>query len=536
MKRFLFLLTFMCLVLAASAQQKRFRLYGMLQHSGSVPSKECPKDKWGKQCAKVELTIPFGGVKVTGDNIVGDVTYKNGVYSFYHSTRKKKIYVSAEGFKTFEMTLDGMKMREGYTAKLIVPEDKNAGKAYVTFESDEVDDYMVIINGNEYKSNGEGQVVTNLPYGTYEYVVRAKDREESKGKFVLTGKPVTENVKLDLVKANVGIMVDDIASCSVDNVVTTDRDVKLPIGAHTFLATINDSVYYRQIMVPREGTTVDVKMLGSIRVSSKDGAKVVVSPVGKTVMPEGKEIQANAERLEALHTNQGAALIGTDKSIDNVLGTYNIYAYRRGYLPNYKQIQVPVRQQVDVDLPLKRDIVSVGYISYDASIDQPIGLRAGFCSRFGMYVGFRVSVLNMQEWWYDEKKTDYKPTNKSYLLHNKEKVDDIPANAKDKGPWRYQITGGLMFNVNRWLFLYAGGGYGENKDIYEVTEDSNPKYVFDKRYKCGVGEGGVILRFGALALTGGVSAMIGDGKTWIEPNVGLGVIIGKKNHNSPFEY
>lgn len=152
-----------------------------------------------------------------------------------------------------------------------------------------------------------------------------------------------------------------------------------------------------------------------------------------------------------------------------------------------------------------------------------VGGFVGMCRRFGAYARFASSVNGLG----------------FGKLSPRSATDVI-----DYGPGYYhkddsfygQVTGGVLVRCHKYLYAYAGAGYGEYAQGYVADPDYD---YYDRPDICPYGskgcavDVGVIFKWKALLLSGGYSTIVGSnypgGTRHNEFTLGIGFTIHKKN-------
>jgi len=155
---------------------------------------------------------------------------------------------------------------------------------------------------------------------------------------------------------------------------------------------------------------------------------------------------------------------------------------------------------------------------YTASPSAYYGGMIGICRTFGWYLKgqFQPSECKDIDWNMDVSKVDYNTWQK-----------------QDRN--RMSITSGPMLRIAKWLYLYAGAGYGDYGRIYSgMTGNYDYEYSYFCPLRCkGLeAEGGAIFKTGFFVLSCGYSTIFSDipagEKQFGDLHVGVGFTI---NHS-----
>lgn len=150
-------------------------------------------------------------------------------------------------------------------------------------------------------------------------------------------------------------------------------------------------------------------------------------------------------------------------------------------------------------------------IEYVYSGTAPVGVRVAFGKRFGVYAGYKTSMKGEEGMNIEDVVSYY----------------DV-SGAADKGYIRESYTAGVRIGIQKWMYLYLGGGYGKYARLWEnpVEVEGSTRFMSDSQ-KGPEAELGLSFRVGNFALTGGVDALIGD-KFLCDYQFGLGYYINFK--------
>lgn len=130
-------------------------------------------------------------------------------------------------------------------------------------------------------------------------------------------------------------------------------------------------------------------------------------------------------------------------------------------------------------------------------MDVPsFGLRGGWCRKAGAYVDFR-SSFNAEGTSYSCKSNGKLQNGSSIWTTGKENISAM------------NITAGAIMQLNGWLGVYAGAGYGSKVLAWE---DVNNKWaeVEDFTFKGLALDAGAVFSFGNFALSAGINSIMFD--------------------------
>lgn len=154
---------------------------------------------------------------------------------------------------------------------------------------------------------------------------------------------------------------------------------------------------------------------------------------------------------------------------------------------------------------LDNEILAMASVSV---VPQPsYGLMLGYVKKFGGYVKFR---------------SDFHFGKPSYICNKAGEIEGggmlWTSGAQRKS--RLQVTGGALFRVTKWLYPYAGIGYG-SRDVQ--WQDYKGNWAQVSNYSCkGISaEAGAIVKMGPVALSVGAST---TAFRYTELEIGVGVM------------
>lgn len=227
---------------------------------------------------------------------------------------------------------------------------------------------------------------------------------------------------------------------------------------------------------------------------------------------EGKVVvYSKPEKVEVYVDNDLKGVTPVELSL---LGVHEVELKKEDYYSNAASLDVSPRATLDRTYELKKRPKKLyTFLMYVASPTAYTGGMAGICRSWGWYAkaqfnkneagDFKTAIE--QEGCYN----NYGYESKSHSLMN--------------------ITTGPMVRITKWLFAYAGAGYGEYGRTFILTYQNGDPYDTDfmggKTKGISV-EGGLIFRWKFLAVSGGFGTILGDvpsyDKHYSDVHMGLG--------------
>jgi hypothetical protein len=163
-------------------------------------------------------------------------------------------------------------------------------------------------------------------------------------------------------------------------------------------------------------------------------------------------------------------------------------------------------------------ISSCGFLEYTGSAKAPLGFTLGYVNRLGFYVSIKCAGEIID----NSKEADGLDYETAYKLNYDE---DLSSYEKDEH-YQVEITGGLLFAINRWFYIFGGGGYGEFGDFYKQSD----KYYLGKRNYGAIAEGGIKIKIAHIFFTGGIKSNFGSHERIFEPILGIGFTFGTERN------
>lgn len=452
----------------------------------------------GDDAVLIKISLP--DPQVTFDEKqVFSYTYKSGEWWVYMPTKSKKIDIKHPSYYTLTYTFDApLTDKKGvYKMTIGLPADKNTGRAYVTLTCQTANRNTVILVKNEagkdsvYHFDEEKQWQENLPYGRYEYTIKASGFQDNKGTFILEGPPVNRTIHMASVMGNLKIDTDSWGSdgtITVDGEAASAGEFSYPVGKHTVRCSDQTGVYVKEQVVDltHEGAVVDMRLGGTITLKSPKGATMVLN---------GREY-------------------GTGVVVKNVLGTYSGRVSKSGYDSKSFTSIVNVNQAVDVSQHLLRTVDTQTFFEYLYSPKAALGAYLGVCKRFGWGFSIKSSIRSIDK--SGEKKSDDK--NNYY-----EGMPPTQDYENSRGDLRFGMTTGPLFRITHWLYMSVEGGYGKYGNLYSVDNNEGGKDYYYPRYIKGF-EADAMLHFRIknFVLGTGYTMLFGK-KTFGEFSLGVGL-------------
>lgn len=222
-------------------------------------------------------------------------------------------------------------------------------------------------------------------------------------------------------------------------------------------------------------------------------------------------IHSKPEKAEVYVDNDLKGVTPVELSL---LGVYEVELKKEDYFSNAASLDVSPRATLDRTYELKKRPKKLyTFLMYVASPTAYAGGMAGICRSWGWYAKAQFNkneaddfkTVIEQEGYYN----NYGYESKSHSLMN--------------------ITTGPMVRITKWLFAYAGAGYGEYGRTFILTHQNGDPY--DTNFMGGKTkgisvEGGLIFRWKFLAVSGGFGTILGDvpsyDKHYSDVHMGLG--------------
>lgn len=535
LKRLIILLQlFLVASTALWAQGKKLEASEIV-HESSYSKEHFPKDKKGEyyNSVAIEVMLNVPNAEFIGDDIIPNATTTiTGGYIIFVKIPKKDVtrkfsirtpeyqpltvvYHPKQIFNSFEL----------YNMTVTpVEQDQNAGKAWLDFTSRNAQDFTVTVKGQNYGHSFEftgknGKTSrTNLPYDTYTYTVHADTYFDYEGQVTLTGEPVTESFTMKTIEGNLTIKREPGVILLVDGKEVSNATLKVHAGEiHTVIAKWGPYLKSETVLVPSEGTTIDMRLKGSLLVATnaKNGT-VTLKPVNGTV-PDGETWTVGGR-------------------IPNLLGTYDVTVNKSGMYSQTKRVEVKANEKKDINISLVRIVDTYGFISYVYSPKAPFGLMFGSVTHWGWYGKAQFAAPSWKVYSAaDQNNEDGRDLNGAMPIADLTK--EKPENLDEYGNFRFSITGGAMYRLSHFAFVYAGLGYGSYSNIYEDTNENHwssasgddgsyNKYRFYEGVQCkGMeAEAGLIIKLGNFNIIGGYGYLVGSKSPFADLHVGAGYI------------
>ncbi|MBQ6434107.1 MAG: hypothetical protein IJJ94_09230 [Bacteroidaceae bacterium] len=447
----------------------------------------------------VLLRISLPDQQVTFDEKqVFSYQYKSGEWWVYMPIKSKKIEIKHPTFYpltyTFDNPLTDKKMV--YRMTIGLPADKNTGRAYVTMTCQSAGSNAIILvkdeNGKQeqYKFDDKNQWQENLPYGQYEYTIKAEGFQDNKGTFVLVGPPVNVPVHLASVMGMLTIETDDWGSegqITVDGEVASAGEFSYPVGRHLVRCVDKSGVYSKEqyVDLTHEGATADMRLGGTITLRGPKGGRMTLNG---TTYDEGVVVR-------------------------NVLGSYTGSVSKSGYDSKSFTRVVNVNEAVDISQHLKRTVNNQTFFEYLFSPKAPLGVYIGTCKRFGWGISMKGSIRSI------DRSGEKKSSDKNNYYEGMPSTSDYENSRSDL---RYAFTTGPLFRITHWLYMSIEGGYGKYGNLYSVDNSAGGKDYYYPRYLKGFEADAMVhVRIKNFLLSGGYSMLFAD-ETFGDFSVGIG--------------
>lgn len=534
LKRLIILLQlFLVASTALWAQGKKLEASEIVRES-SYSKEHFPKDKKGEyyNSVAIEVMLNVPNAEFIGDDIIPNATTTiTGGYIIFVKIPKKDVtrkfsirtpeyqpltvvYHPKQIFNSFEL----------YNMTVTpVEQDQNAGKAWLDFTSRNAQDFTVTVKGQNYGhsfvftgKNGKTSR-TNLPYDTYTYTVHADTYFDYDGQVTLTGEPVTESFTMKTIEGNLTVKREPDITLLVDGQEVNNAALKVHAGEkHTITTKWGPYQKTETVLVPSEGITVDMQLKGSLEVSSNaNNGSVRINPVNGTA-PDTESWRVG-------------------NRIPNLLGTYDVTVSKSGMYSSTKRVEVGANKKESISIRLERIVDPYSFFSYIYSPKAPFGFMFGKVEHWGWY--------GKMQWagpsWTAEMKSDSGDNTDYYDLNGIMPIEDLtkekPEDLDEYGNFRFSVTGGAIYRLSHFAFVYAGLGYGSYSNIYEDTNENHWKktsgdegyynqYRFYEGVKCkGMeAEAGLIIKLGNFNIIGGYGYLVGSKSPFADLHVGAG--------------
>lgn len=232
---------------------------------------------------------------------------------------------------------------------------------------------------------------------------------------------------------------------------------------------------------------------------------------------EGKlQITSSPSKAVVMINNE---FVGNTPVVLDLYGNQELYISKDNYYTRSEKVYVKPTESMSLHYNLtKRPKDLQSFWLYTASPTALYGGMIGFCRVFGWYGKAQIGPSA------NKNEIDWDAT-LSEMQYNRLYKEDVN---------RMSITSGPMLRVAKWLYLYAGAGYGDYGQIYSgMTEDNQYyKYICPVRCKGLEAEGGAIFKMGWVALSCGYSTIFSEvpegEKQFGDIHIGIGFTI---NHS-----
>lgn len=272
-------------------------------------------------------------------------------------------------------------------------------------------------------------------------------------------------------------------------VVTTSSGATLSVG--NYLGT--GSRFERSMMVGEYKVTITAdghSVERTVEVKSGKNNTYNFPMEGRLII---KSVPSNAD------VNVDGSYKGkTPLSLD-VFGKHSVEVSKNGYRTETGRVEVePLNTATHSYSLQKRPKDLYSFWLYTASISAPYGGMVGFCKTWGWYGKFQMTAKPNGELILGDKTDAYQ-----HGIYKKE------------GHHRLSVTTGPMLRLAKWLFLYAGAGYGDYGRIYKGKPIITGEYNYSPDvYLCPVRtqglevEGGAVFKVKSFAFSAGYSSIV----------------------------
>lgn len=516
---FLLLMTMVISGTAAHGQKLKVEAFNIDQTDLTARAmKTSRQDDNGKYCGVIKVHTTLKGVEFT--RMVDTVKTATSEYIVYMFQGAQRVEIKAPGFLPLIVRFSdfGIKRIQEKTTYVmrIVPEDNNAGKAYLTFKSLNVKDCKIELTGGDYSEtlkpddNGEVQNL-HLPFGTYQYKVTAEGYHDHVGEVTLIDIPVTETFEMQSITGVLKINTQTDAALFIDDERQSSHTLTLPTKRYVVKTEMNGYHRTERINLTSKGLELDMNMLGSLTVTSPRNAKLTIKPVGSALAPISQSY-------------------GTSEPIKSLLGNYTVSVWKKGFEMKTKTIEVGPGASIEEGFSLLHSVDNYFFMNYVGTPHAPIGLMLGTVKHFGWYIKGVASSKALELMKKPTSDSDLSSLEGQYY-NNLGYIDgDVDYSLFDEeGRNAWNVTAGAMARFFSWCFPFVGGGYGVDECLYydtnSVAGKETYKRLFTDQEKNGRGviaEAGVMIKFHALTLIGGYQMHFMQGKTQGELMFGIG--------------
>lgn len=525
MKKYLAIIALLLATLPLAAQ--RLQITRFVEDDQDLTARQATtgkKDINGDWCGLIRVQFIGGDMTFESKNIK-EVEKSTSEYLVWINKKAKKLTIKVPGFLPLNVNFksdyglkEGIKEKTTYVMVIEGPQDSNAGRAYLTFQSKNGAGCQIKLEGpggfsETYTTNEQGKVENlNLPYGEYRYTASKHGFHTNSGTVTLSGAPVTEQIDLNSVTGRLNVKVHETAKLYVDGNLQPAHYATLPTGRHKVEVRSGQYSRSQDIDLPSNGMELNMNMLGQLTVTSPKGASLNV------VAQEG-----------AFQLNRNDYAVG--QTIDNLLGKYKVTASKRGFETQGKVIEIKPGTSIREAISLRRIVELYGFVNYYGSPKSPIGLMFGTVKRWGWYVAGKGSTKSWDLMFSSKENGAVKDyTSFRYRYHHELKypTGDVDFDQLTKqGVNQWDFTAGVMCRLTEGLYAFLGGGYGVSEKLYLYGEEkSNDAVLFTDQKRNGqgpVGQAGLMVRIGKVNLLAGCDVRMADKDIKIEPIWGLGI-------------
>lgn len=486
-----------CCLQTLSAQDRKFTVEQplTLEPMAGAQYDDNVVDKRKRPGALIKISLPLEGVTFGNKQTLKE-EFKDGVYWVYMPQGSKRLNINHKDYYPLEYTFDEplSNPKAVYSMTIGIPQDKNSGKAYVTLTCPTTGAIVILKKDGSRHSFDDGQWQENLPYGEYEYTVQAPGFQDLTGKFVLQGPPVNVPIRLASVMGDLRVLRDQYGKLTIDGDTVSGVDsYTLPVGRHVVRCTEGTVVKERTVELTDAGTTVDMRLGGSLTLSNPRGATMTLN--GNTY--------------------------GRGQVVSGLLGRYSGYVSKPGYDGKSFNVNIGLNEDKDIDMHLLHEVDNVFFMEYLYQPKASISFNMSYCKRFGWGLTAR-----------------FAPNCMKYMGNNEEDMSKVvtvapmdPTLEYDNifNDYRVGFTTGPMARLCHFLFVSVGVGYGKYANVYKRSEPlSYSEEIVDSYYAPRVLKGFecdamLHVRIKKLIVSGGYNLLLSKGEMVGEFSIGVGV-------------
>lgn len=516
MKKIVFLLLLNLLGTSIINAQAKLECDGKVEFVGAFPNNECPNDLRGKKCAVIDVFIPLDNVDFRSDYIV-DKKRIIGGYRLFVSVPERKaqnVRVTHNDFSPIDFSFGGkdnpvMGIKQ-YKIDIKISEDKNAGKAFIIVDCN-VPNANVRITGDHgvnesHQIKGTRLDDLHFEYGKYTCTITADGYIPETYHVDLTGKTELIQAMLKTVNGTLVVKRESDVNLTIDGKdFSTSDSISLPVmDLHKVTTSWGTYSKTETINVPSEGKTIDMSIKGSLRVKTNAlNPHIEIETINGTVPPNTS--------------------INENTYYPGFLGKYRLNIKKSGYESKSFDVEVGVNQKKSESYRLAHVVSPYYFVEYTAAMKAPIGITMGFVEHWGLYVTAQTSYPSYKN---AIKAKSSNATDEDMEFYEIESVSNLSEAEykimEKKTNFRGSLTGGPIFRMKYWAYLFAGAGYGTFTNIYQ--ESSSETYYKGEDLKGVEAEMGLLLKIRAWTLSGRYTHLFGS-NTFGDISIGIGLAV-----------